>query len=71
MKRLSSVEYKRQKLLKQQIKAVQEKETDEPLIESTVKMRAYRGYYGGDFFLPAMMFMMAIKMRSRGNPWKV
>lgn len=61
-KRLSLAEYKKIKVLKQKIKSVPEKETDKPLIHSTVKMRpAYAGM--SDFLFPYLSLMFRIRNR--------
>ena len=58
MKRLSPSEYKRIKALKQEAKSIPEKETKEPLLESSVSMRndpfSINGY-------DALMTMVLIK----------
>lgn len=38
MKKLNNSDYKNRKKLKQQIKSIPEKETDKPLLKSSVKM---------------------------------
>ena len=62
MKKISQSEYKRLKVLKQNIKSIPEKETDEPLLESTVKT-INNNYYRDDGFMSAMMLVMMAKMR--------
>jgi len=60
--KLSQSEYKTKKTLKQNIKSMPEKETDEPLLKSTVKMKT--DPYGFDWPLG---FMWPILMKSAMN----
>ena len=63
MKRLNQAEYKRLRAIKQGIKSTPEKETDKPLLKSTVRMKP--DPY--DYDLASLMFPMLMMAKLQHN----